>query len=228
MKNGPEHPFKIIRSKRKTYEIRILPDGSIEVRVPARATKAQVEQILAEKAAWITSKQALVEQRRLQAAARRSEEFEKFLYLGKEYALLLVEEGTQSSVLVFKEGFRLKESAKDLAAVVLEKWYRLQARRIFNERVKILAQQYGITYGPVKVSSAQTRWGSCGAKGSLNFTWRLVMAPLEVIDYVVVHELAHIKEHNHSSRFWSEVERLMPDYRWRRDWLKANGHRLKL
>jgi predicted metal-dependent hydrolase len=78
----------------------------------------------------------------------------------------------------------------------------------------------------VRISSARTRWGSCSSRGSLSFTWRLVMAPVEVVDYVIVHELAHLRVHNHSPEFWKEVARLMPDYAQRKQWLKDNGRLL--
>ena len=80
-----------------------------------------------------------------------------------------------------------------------------------------------VTYGTVRLSSARTRWGSCSARGNLNFHWKLILMPPEVLDYVVVHELAHRREMNHSPRFWAIVEKVLPDYKERRRWLKENG-----
>jgi predicted metal-dependent hydrolase len=90
------------------------------------------------------------------------------------------------------------------------------------------ASQYGFQYKKIGITSAQTRWGSCSANGSLNFSWRLILAPMEAVDYVVVHELVHTVHHNHSRRFWQKVGKIMPDYKERRKWLRKNGQRLIL
>jgi hypothetical protein len=95
-------------------------------------------------------------------------------------------------------------------------------------RAAELARKNGFRYATIRITSAKTRWGSCGSSGSLNFPWRLVMAPLDVIDYVIVHELVHLRIRNHSKRYWEAVKRIMPDYKARLDWLKQNGHRLQL
>jgi hypothetical protein len=91
-----------------------------------------------------------------------------------------------------------------------------------------LANCFGFQFQRLAVNGARTRWGSCGIRGSLNFTWRLIMAPEPVIDYVIVHELAHLRVRNHSSQFWDLLEKLMPEYRQARAWLKQNGHLLEL
>ena len=96
------------------------------------------------------------------------------------------------------------------------------------ERVAFFARSQDVKPGKLCISSARTRWGSCSAKGTLSFTWRLVMAPLDIIDYVVVHELCHLKEMNHSRAFWERVETILPDYKRRRKWLKENGGALRL
>ena len=105
----------------------------------------------------------------------------------------------------------------------LERWYREQARKRIGRRVMYFARQMGVTYGRISIRAARTRWGSCSADGNLNFHWKLVLMPPEILDYVVVHELAHRKEMNHSQRFWAEVERILPDYKARRKWLKEFG-----
>ena len=98
-----------------------------------------------------------------------------------------------------------------------------QALQYIPERAAYFAPLVGVTYGNITIRSQRTRWGSCSGKGNLNFNCLLMLAPPEVLDYVVVHELCHRKEMNHSARFWAEVERVMPDYRVRRKWLKDNG-----
>ena len=100
---------------------------------------------------------------------------------------------------------------------------REQARKLIAERVKHFAPIVGVTYGQIAIRTQHTRWGSCSSKGNLNFNCLLALVPPEVLDYVVVHELCHRKELNHSARFWNEVARVMPDYAVRRKWLKENG-----
>ena len=105
----------------------------------------------------------------------------------------------------------------------LEKLYRKKAKRQLENRCAYFAERMAVDYNRIAVRAAKTRWGSCSARGNLNFHWKLVLMPPEILDYVVVHELAHRKEMNHSERFWAEVERILPDYRARRKWLKDFG-----
>ncbi len=105
----------------------------------------------------------------------------------------------------------------------LEARYREQARARISERAAWFARIMGVSYGRITIRAAKTRWGSCSAKGNLNFHWKLILMPEEVLDYVVVHELAHRKQMNHSPAFWAEVEKVLPDYRERRRWLKTWG-----
>lgn len=101
--------------------------------------------------------------------------------------------------------------------------YKREARDIIIPRVAEFADKYGFTYNSVKITSAMTRWGSCTSKKNLNFTYRLALAPGRVRDYVIVHELCHLRQMNHSKKFWSEVEAIMPDYKTQEKWLKENG-----
>lgn len=102
----------------------------------------------------------------------------------------------------------------------------LRAKTVVAERVARYAPLVGVTYGRVTIRSQHTRWGSCSGKGNLNFNCLLMLVPEEVMDYVIVHELCHRKEMNHSASFWAQVERVLPDYRERRKWLKENGQAL--
>ena len=105
---------------------------------------------------------------------------------------------------------------------------RAQARKLVPERVRHYAPIIGVTYGQIAIRTQHTRWGSCSSKGNLNFNCLLALVPPEVLDYVVVHELCHRKELNHSERFWREVERILPDYKTRKKWLKDSGSKLIL
>ena len=105
----------------------------------------------------------------------------------------------------------------------LEARYRELARAVIGQRVSYFAAKMGVTYGRISIRDQKTRWGSCSGRGNLNFNWKLVLMPPEVLDYVVAHELAHRKQMNHSPLFWAEVGRVLPDYESRRRWLKEHG-----
>ena len=115
------------------------------------------------------------------------------------------------------------KSALPLPAPEEEYAYREQARRVLTEKTAYFAKLMGVTYGRISIRGQKTRWGSCSAKGNLNYTWTLMLCPEEVQDYVVVHELAHRREMNHSKAFYRIVEEILPDYRERMRWLKDHA-----
>ena len=106
------------------------------------------------------------------------------------------------------------------------KMLREKARAVVTEKVQYYAPLIGVTYNQIAIRAQHTRWGSCSSKGNLNFNCLLALVPMEVLDYVVVHELCHRKELNHSDRFWNEVAKILPDYKCRKKWLKENGSNL--
>jgi predicted metal-dependent hydrolase len=182
---------------------------------------------------FIESKSDWIIEKKLQVAqlpampVRQYAEGELFLLLGKQIPLHLVK--SQPTALVLQDsGFSISVKALPRARIVFEQWYKTQAGKVLNERTQLFASRHGFQYEKIRISSARTRWGSCSSRGTLSFTWRLVMAPLNVVDYVVIHELAHLKIKNHSAVFWTEVARLLPDYKRHRDWLKKNGQHLTL
>ncbi len=126
------------------------------------------------------------------------------------------------------EEFLLLKSARPNAREIFEGWYRAKALTFITDTARRLAERHAFRFERVKITGARKRWGSCSPKGILNFSWRLILAPPPVVEYVVIHELVHLVERNHSRRFWRRVESLMPDYKTRRAWLKENGHRLTL
>jgi predicted metal-dependent hydrolase len=216
---------KLVRSKRRTIALIVERDGSLTVRAPMRAAVVDIQSFILEKRDWIIRTQerfkALVE-----APQKEYKDGETFLFLGNGYGLTLVK--PQRPALKFKNGFMLESTAQARGRQIFTKWYKEQAYHVIAERVRVFSAQHGFSPKQVKISSARTRWGSCSPDGTLNFTWRLVMAPLDVIDYVVVHELAHLRVKNHSSRFWREVEKIMADYKDRRKWLRVHGESLSL
>jgi predicted metal-dependent hydrolase len=216
---------QIIRSKRKTLALIVRPDGSLIVRAPLRTAEKSIREFIETHAEWVVKKQAEA-LAALPAAPKQYIPGEMFMYLGNAYPLELVK--GQKEPLLLEENFKLATSVQDNARLAFERWYRAQARQILTERVDLYANQYGFQYKRIGITSARTRWGSCSANGSLNFSWRLILAPLEAVDYVVVHELVHTVFHNHSKRFWKKVETIMPDYKERRKWLRKNGQQFTL
>lgn len=121
---------------------------------------------------------------------------------------------------------KMQEQKEELGPPLTEEekqLYRKRAQKILPEKTAFYAEKLGVTFGKISIREQKTRWGSCSSKGNLNFNWRLMLAPDEVIDYVVVHELAHRKEMNHSKAFYQIVESVFPDYKNRQKWLKEQG-----
>lgn len=215
---------KLVRSRRKTLSLIVESDGTLTVRAPLRMKEADIRRFIEAKADWIKQKQARAQEEAL--PSRQYVDGETFLYLGREILLRIIPNGRPA--LVMDRVFKLTRSARPQAESCFEAWYKKQARAVLSERVEYFAKLHGFRVGKIRISSARTRWGSCSSKETLSFTWRLVMAPLEVIDYVVVHELCHLNEMNHSRTFWARVEAILPNYKACRKWLKDNGAKLHL
>jgi hypothetical protein len=217
---------QLVRTRRRTLAIIIQEDGRLVVRAPLRASQASIDDFVRSREDWILGKQALARERADRFVPRQYASGEQFLYMGASYGLEI--EDHQARPLVFNAGFHLSRSALPRAEAVFERWYRKQAARILSERVQEYAARHGFEFARVKITSARRQWGSCGSGGNLRFAWRLVMAPLPIIDYVVVHELAHLHHKNHSKRFWSKVKSILPDFRQREDWIEEHGYLLRL
>ena len=208
---------RIIRIKRRTIALIVENDGSVTVRAPLRLPEYTIQEFAEKHIDWIEKKKA--EMRAV--APTQSKQYqpgETFLYLGREYSLEV--SAGQRKKLILDDRFKIAESALDNAEFVFQNWYRQQAKQWIVERVKHLAELHQLHYEKVKITSARTRWGSCSPKNTLNFSWRLMLTPPEMIEYVIIHELAHTVHHNHSKRFWKLVEKLLPDYKARRKQLR--------
>jgi predicted metal-dependent hydrolase len=221
----PVEIHKIVRSKRKTLALIVKPNGSLIVRAPLRISERSIREFVRKNTAWVEKKQA-VALAAMPAAPKQYLAGERFMFLGDAYPLEIVDQ--QKQPLILETGFKLAESAQPNAKPIFERWYRAQAMEILSERVDLYARQYGFQYKKIGITSARTRWGSCSASGSLSFSWRLILAPLETVDYVVVHELVHTVFHNHSKQFWQKVGEIMPDFDEHRKWLRKNAPQLIL
>jgi predicted metal-dependent hydrolase len=220
MPNLPANISRVIRTRRRTIALIVERDGSVTVRAPMKMSWKAIEEFVQKHATWVEIKQA-----ELQATVPRNpREYragETFLYLGQVYPLEIVAD--MRSKLELDSSFKLAESAQGDAEAAFRGWYRDQARKIIEERVARLADQFRHHVNKIRITSARTRWGSCSSTGTLSFSWRLIMTSPAVIDYVIIHELAHTVHHNHSKKFWSLVEEWMPDYQERRKELRQYG-----
>jgi predicted metal-dependent hydrolase len=223
----PDIPFQLIHSRRSTIALIVGRDGKLVVRAPYHASRAVILAFIEQKAGWIRAKQEEARKRLSQTTTRQYASGETFLYLGSAYPLVVVDRARAS--ISFQDGqFLIARATLPRAKEAFIAWYKKQARQVIEQRAQLYAARYHLNYRQIKITSARTRWGSCSSRGSLNFTWRLVMAPQPVIDYVVVHELAHLVEKNHSKKYWAQVGAMMSDYAKYVQWLKTNGHHLAL
>ncbi|MGC9520071.1 MAG: M48 family metallopeptidase [Desulfuromonadaceae bacterium] len=221
---------EVIRTgRRKSAEIRIC-DGSVSVRAPEFMSDAQIDAFLHSRRAWIMKKLTLqkhMKPREMHAYVSG----EMFTYLGSTYLLHVVDGGFAPVEL---KGGNLRVTVPggsgrgNLVRNALIRWYKQRAYEKLNQKVAQWAPQVGANPTKVEIKSFKARWGSCSSTGVVQFNWRIMLAPKRMVEYVVVHELCHLLQHNHSKAYWHEVERVMPDYRICREWFKANGCRLQV
>lgn len=213
----------IVRSpKRKSVGIQVLKDARVKVTIPFFLPKFYVNKILQEKEAWIRD----ARQKMLAHQATVLAD-DMYLYLGKTYHAEL-HPGQKELVQITGSNISFATSNQKFIKTYLTSWYKQQARKIIVARVNLYAKKASLSFTSIGITGAETRWGSCSSNKTLNFNWKLIMAPLEVIDYVVAHELAHLTELNHSRDFWETVRKIYPLYREYRTWLKRNGHTLTI
>lgn len=215
---------RIIRTSRKTVSLIVNSKGELVVRAPLHVPDSLVKELVASKAAWIARK---IEEVNTTSSLPEKQfvEGESFLYLGRSYPLFF---GDNLGINVEISDKLVVSCGKDDVRDVLIHWYRQRALETITERCDHFSRVTGLRPSRIKISNAGKRWGSCSSQGNLNFAWRLVMAPPEVIDYVVVHELCHLREMNHSQQFWARVSSIMSDYESRRKWLRQNGRYLTI
>lgn len=213
---------------RQTTDIVIERDGAITVRPPAWMTPEQVDETVLSKRMWIYRN--LAEWRDLNATRVEREwaNGEVFLYLGSRYRLSLVEE--QDEALKLKNGrfCLLRTIPKHERGKVFREFYTSKGLPRIATRVDYFAGKVGVRPGKCVIKDIGYRWASCLKNGDLQFHWKCLMAPLTIIDYIVVHELCHLHYRDHSDAFWNEVDKVMPDYQDRKAWLRDHGAGLDL
>lgn len=216
-------PQKIIRSKRKTLSISIDSHGRLVVRAPRVYPEERIFAFLKEKEDWIVRNQKARE-KNLSLLPKENLDAYVFPLLGKSTKICLYDGGR---VALNEKSSTLFLPRTD-AEKRLKTWLKRYAKEVLESVVRKRAEEMGLTYSSLSITSARTRWGSCSGENALHFSFRLVYAPREVVDYVAVHELAHIPHRNHGEKFWALVERYVPEYKKMRRWLKDNGYLMQI
>lgn len=224
--------FTLIRSDRKTADIVIERSGDVIVRAPVGVDDEKVLEAVADRALWVHRSLAEWEDLNSSRRHRPLVQGQGFAYLGRSYRLKFVADADVplrlkngrwelSEALVAREG-------EPAARKAFRDFYIARGTQIFEDRVQSLAPLVGVEPGEVAVKELGYHWASCGAGGALHFHWKTLMAPQSVIDYIVVHELCHLRHSDHSDAFWNEVDKVLPRYRERKHWLRVNGAGLDL
>lgn len=210
-----------LRARR--YLLSVHRDGTVHVTIPARGSRRQARLFVQEKLRWVER-----QRRKIQAGGVMPQEWQvgtEVMVRGLQHRISVRDEGPPVVLQVGPVECVVARWQINLRPLIEEHLHRL-ARRVLIPRTEELAKVHGLTLGRVMVRDQSTRWGSCSAKGTISLNWRLVQTPPEVADYIILHELMHLREMNHSRRFWFLVEQVCPGYREAEQWLKVNAARL--
>lgn len=213
---------ELIRTRRKSIALEVRPDARLIVRAPQRVPFRDIREFVSDKQTWIREKQEIFRTKQEEAGPRDFSERCEFLFLGTKYKLQIIDGAIFP--LVFDDGFILSENYREKARDLFIAWYKDRAAEVFPQRAARLAAYSNLYFNQLSISDARTQWGSCSNRGNIHFSWRLVMAPPEVIDYIIIHELVHIEIKNHGSDFRSRVQSLLPDWKEREQWLSNHIH----
>lgn len=220
--------YEIRRSaKRKNVTITVERDRTVVVHAPAGMPEEKLRQLVDGKRQWLFEKlnDAQKYEPLPHAPGKELVNGESALYLGRAYRIELVDAADDTVQFVGK--FLIPRSRASERKRVLRQWYMERAQQKILPRVKLHAKKLGVSYEQAKLSDSRFRWGSCTPGNNLNFNWRLIKAPMFAIDYVIVHELAHLIEANHTPRFWNVVSAQLPAMERARNWLREHGQSLE-
>ncbi len=227
-------PYSLKTSpRRKTLSITVHPDNRVIVHAPATCARVKINRFIEQKAEWIRKALLTNLQRQREKPVKRFETGEMLLYLGKEYRLR-VEGANTTEVVLDKGSICVRIAVRDFPAEpwkikeLLMGWYGARAMDKIGEKTALYAARIGAPPRQVSLKTLKSRWGSCSTTGRISLAWNIIMAPEEVLDYLIVHELCHLVYHDHSAAYWDLVGSILSDHRQRRKWLRENGHRLSL
>ena len=216
------NPNKIIRSKRKTLSLTINENAELIIRAPKRLSIEKIQDFINEKENWINRKKRLIENQIKDVTSNHN----KLLYLGNLFPINL-EQNASKELFFTGEEFIANSIEPNSMSLSIKKWYKNKFKEIALPRVAYFANKHNLMVNQVRIKNQKTMWGSCSSKNNINLNYLLLMAPMGVIDYVIVHELVHTIHRNHSTDFWDSVESIMPEFQEHKRWLKKNGYKLR-
>lgn len=216
------NPNKIIRSKRKTLSLTINENAELIIRAPKRLSIEKIQDFINEKENWINRKKRLIENQIKDVTSNHN----KLLYLGNLFPIN-VEQNVSKELFFTGEEFIANSIEPDSLSLSIKKWYKNKFKEIALPRVAYFANKHNLMVNQVRIKNQKTMWGSCSSKNNINLNYLLLMAPMGVIDYVIVHELVHTIHRNHSTDFWDSVESIMPEFQEHKRWLQKNGYKLR-
>lgn len=224
--------FNVVYSKRKTVCIKIEPPGTITVIAPEKTKDEVIIGIVKNKGGWISKKLSEAQDKQLLKKVHEYLSGEDFLYLGLNYALqITIDKAAKNPIIFIEEDLLYATVDKisiDKIKASLEMWYRERATDKILERIEYYQMNFKEIPSKVIIKNQKKRWGSCNSRRELFFNWRIIMAPIKVFDYIVVHEMSHMVYLNHSKEFWGLVYSIIPDYKVQGEWLKKNGITLNI
>lgn len=216
--------MKIIREKRKTLSIRIWKWWELLVKVPKKVSQKIILDFLEKHKTWISEKQNLFEEN-----SQKFEIWEKFLFFWEEFDLCELEAKNDKNVLIFdSKKFFTNTKNPEILRELFIKFYKKEAKKYISKKISEICELLNLSFNKLKITSASSRWGSCNSKKNISFSFRLILAPKKSIDYVIVHELAHLSEMNHSKAFWDLVQDYSDQigiwsYKENKKWLMQNN-----
>ncbi len=232
--NKPIFDYKVIRrDRRRTASLQVSPANEVSIIVPHDLSEENIHNIIKRKTPWIISKIRFNEEVKYPFKPKEYVSGESFQYLGRNYRLKVIP-GKDDKVELKNGRFvvtikKMDADATDYAIKeLLTQWYMEHAEIKLKQRLERYKDRLGASYHGIKIKSLKRQWGSCTKDGEMNFNWRIVIAPVSIVDYVAAHELCHRIYHDHSKEFWRLLERVMPDYREKKEWLRINGALLDL
>ncbi|WP_394173994.1 M48 family metallopeptidase [Guptibacillus hwajinpoensis] len=225
-----------VNDEKKDVSIAVEWLEGVRVTAPTNLDTKQLETILHKKAPWIIEKIDGFNQIETFASEKEFLSGEKLPYLGRNYRLKVTREVDASPALTFHQGKFYLTVAADTqpceriatAKELFQKWYISHGQQKIQQRLALYSPKLNLYPKKIEVRNQNTRWGSCTPGGNININWRIMMAPMNIVDYLVVHELAHLKHPNHSTEYWRLVESVLPDYKDRKEWLRINGPSLTI
>lgn len=218
--------YALKRSPRAKYVRLEIDEEGLTVVVPRRFDTVSLDEILQRRASWILRELEKLSRRTGAEKSSSLRSGDSVPYLGRELRLRIIQ-GGQNHACIQMNGDELlitrPVSPQNGANLILEMWFRRQAAGFLRHRVMLIASKLGVRHGRITIRGQKTRWASCSPRGNLSFNWRLMMAPEAVVDYVIIHELTHLREMNHTERFWRLVAERCPTWKENRAWLKNHG-----